>query len=262
MLQAIAKKKINRFLERLPEDIVTDAVFGGLRYLVPREAGLVLEWLFPAPGFEQDALHGAEVLDAELWPPKRGGREPDALIRCRTANGVPLVIVVEAKWGGYTLDERQALDQWEHFVRPATEIGEALHAIVVDRREVAEARLAGDEDELRHTGREAEVRSWRERRDVILWHDVARRLQRRPLGVGSEQLQRWVEDVLSVFRALGRHPFEGFHRTASAGPVRTPVIPQVFYRRAPGRRSDWLGVRVEPAWEPVFWMARSEEASG
>lgn len=241
MLQAIARNKINRFLSGpdLPEDLLTDCVFGGLRYLAPAEAGSVLARVLsgdamPAVDRGRRPLAGLEVLEAELWPARRGGREPDGLLRCRTPDGGTLVVLLEAKWRRSALAERQASDQWEHFGMGelAKGGGDALHAFVVENRAAALRALEKDDDRFRKIHGDAALGKWRDRRVLVVWQDVARRLRSAGAAPGSPQLRRWTADVLEVLRRLGKRPFDGFGRTLTvASAVGGPAPRPVFFRR-------------------------------
>lgn len=261
MLQAIARNKINRFLSspELPEDVLTDCVFGGLRYLAPAEAGSVLACVLSEepPSFVdlgRQRLTGLEVLDAELWPARKGGREPDGLLRCRTADGKLLAVLLEAKWRRSALAERQAADQWEHFgMCEFTNGGDALHAFVVENRRAALRALEIDDEDFREAHGEEALRIWRGKRVVVVWYDVAKRLRRNATARGSEQLLRWIEDVLAVLRRLGKRPFDGFQRTLIAGSVDVPS-PGSFFGRHSRRRYRWPDASVSAPPRPLFWL--------
>ena len=241
MLQAIARNKVNRFLSSpdLPEDVLTDCVFGGLRYLTPTDAGFVLSRVLSGDGASSFAdrgrspLAGLEVLDAELWPARRGGREPDGLLLCRKADGGRLTVLLEAKWRRSALAERQAADQWEHFgMCELADGGDALHAFVVENRTAAVRALESDEEGFRQAHGEAALRVWRERRVVVVWHDVARRLRRDAAAAGSPQLRRWTADVLAVLRRLGKRPFDGLGGTLTARATARPTAKPLFFVRS------------------------------
>jgi hypothetical protein len=87
---------------------VTDCVFGGLRYLTPADGGLVLEWLLGT----QFPVAGARISDVRLWP-REQGCEPDAVIEAELRDGKGLKVIIEVKWGNYSLRPGQALRQWQ-----------------------------------------------------------------------------------------------------------------------------------------------------
>ncbi|MBV9785424.1 MAG: hypothetical protein JO264_16580 [Acidisphaera sp.] len=238
MLQAIGRGKLTRFLGKTPEDAVTDCVFGALRYLDPRDAGVYLHWIIP-----HSAIEDVDVETVELWPPRQNGREPDALLQCRKPNGAKVRVLIEVKWGGYTLDSQQAIDQWRGFILPQIGKIEPVHAFVVDKIDKATYQIEHDEAAW---GSTKDVSIWRKSRVVISWHDVARALQQRRKQPDRVALERLAEDVLRTLRALGKRPFDGFGRTHAAAAVTVPADRIVFGRH--GRQFKWPTLDVQ--WTP------------
>lgn len=246
MLQAIVKNKARYFLfkgfdKRPTEDIVTDCVFGGLRYLQPDDAGRVLSWLAP----DRSALRDARVVSVDLWKRAPDGCEPDALLKCVMADGSILTIIVEAKWQNYGLAKGQAIRQWRAVGEVCLRHGEeALHLFVVGSRSKA-AMLADDDEDLDRLSETELRRGWQDRRDVLLWHDVAARLKRRP-RTGSEQLHRWAEDVVAVLQELGERPFDGFRQSIDVPREITFTLPVFYSGPAVSRKYQWPDAIVAP----------------
>jgi hypothetical protein len=235
-------------MRKIPEDVITDCVFGALRYLPPRDAGTYLSWLVP----HASLADGIAVEDVQLWPPHQNGREPDALVRCRCLTGEVILVVVEVKWENYTLDRRQALDQWRGFVLAEPANVQGVHAIFADRTDKALTRLEEDDEEL---GDFRELHRWRASRIVISWHDVARRILQCRRPGGSELLWRLADDVLKALRVLGRRPFDGFAQTLTMPEV-SPAPELLFFHRG---RFNWPATpRVGASERPAFWTGTSQ----
>ena len=253
MLQAVIKKKLQRHLrepEKPPEDLITDCFFGPLRYLGARDAGRALAQVCQdSRKAAFNALEGAEVTDVELWP-RRNRVEPDVMVHCSDASGNPLRLMVEVKWDA-PLGDAQALRQWRAF-RTGNEGGDRLlHLVICRRADLIEEEIESQAGELKEEGRRAFV-DWRNRRLVLTWFDVARRLRD---GNGpawsSTQLRRWALDIQEVLWWYGERPFRGF------APIPTlagdhPIERPIFWAHEPAFR--WPIAKIIPQHHPIFWQ--------
>jgi hypothetical protein len=206
VLQAITRRKAESFLKgdsaKAPrEDIMTDAVFGGLRYFDARTSGLALQWMMPGV-----ISHGSSVREIRLWE-MRNRVEPDVLIDMESAAGQPYRIIIEAKWLDNVLSAAQLDAQWREF-GPGTVgcHGEVFHILLVQRRirvELAAYQLAPD--------------ALRRRRHLITWRDLAAAAGHRKLIDGTPQIHLWMRDVIRVIDLGEGTAFTGWSVTPACG---------------------------------------------
>lgn len=197
--------------KRVPrEDIVTDCVFGGLRYLDHLSAACLVRWMLHHIVPKQYAMDRSE-----LWP-KEGNREPDAVLSFIAPDSPPITIIVESKWANNKLTSVQLADQWSLFGEGKE--GLVYHLLVVEYRkhvELAAYRGASVED--------------RARRILLTWEDIASRLTHRNKAEGGIQANRLADDIATTLKTFGQRPFMGWSDTAEiAPPLRT-----LFYADTP-----------------------------
>ena len=202
MLQAIVKNKARGFLiegriKPPREDIITDCVFGGLKYFPGEIAGQVLHVIAPSVFPESTRL-----LSIQLWP--RGKCEPDALIKCVIEKNKTLTVIMEAKWAYNNLMSAQLDKQWLEFGLPALLDGDVKHLLIVEHRTNVEmAAVEETETQLKLV------------RHLITWHDIATNLRWLSIKIDSVGATCWINDVVSVLNSAGQKPFTGFDRKSS-----------------------------------------------
>lgn len=228
MLLAITRKKAESFLKRdsakVPrEDIMTDAVFGGLRYFDGIQAGTALHWLMP------DVVPtGSEVSEVRLWP-KRESVEPDVVIDLISSVGEGFRVIIEAKWLDNVLTSGQLDAQWLVF-GPGTPGApeKVLHILLVQRR----IRVAPEA----YTAAPDEVRSVRH---LMTWRDLSAAASKRNRSVGSEQVNTWISDVIRVIDLGDGRTFTGWSALPNVEP------PGSFFLAR-----FWNSLADEPAIDP------------
>ena len=236
MLQAIVRNKGRRFLlggdQRRPvEDVMTDCVFGGLRYFDPQNAGTILAWLIG-----DVAMPDLRLTDVELWP-RRQGVEPDAVLRGRLASGQLVQLLVECKWGANKLAREQVDRQRDAFVDPRGSGSVTLQVFVVQNRSAVDedliSRVAADP-----TGHK-----------LLTWRDVAASLAAGRARGGSTEARRWAADVIAVLNEVGERPFSGdWPRQA----VLEQSADTLFYAQR-GTRFAWPAIDVPPVPVRMFF---------
>ena len=243
MLQAIVKNKGRSFLlggdQRRPvEDVMTDCVFGGLRYFDPATAGTLLRWLIGDVGGPD-----LRLTEVELWPRLRGV-EPDAVLRGRLASGLHVQVIVECKWGTNPLTCEQVDRQRGTFVDPRGAGGVSMHVFVVQHRSAVE-------DEL--LGRAASDPTGQR---LLTWRDVAASLAAGRARGGTAEARRWAADVVAVLGEVGERPFSGAWPTQ---PVAGPAGAAMFYAGR-GTRFGWPTDDVDPTttWKFVDGTSRAD----
>jgi len=215
VLQAITRRKGESFLKgnstKAPrEDIMTDAVFGGLRYFDPGLSGLALNWLLP-----DIVSAGSLVREVRLWA-MRNRVEPDVLIDLQTQAGQPYRVIIEAKWLGNPITAAQLDDQWREFGPDSAGCeGNAHHVLLVQRRIRVEPTAYQDAP--------PELRQWRH---LITWRDLAAAADRRKSTEGTPQLHLWMSDVVRVINLGEGKAFVGWSTTPPVEP------PQSFFQSA------------------------------
>lgn len=199
MLQAITRNKAEKFLKqdgtRIPrEDLMTDVVFGGLRYFEPDQAGLALHWMMP------DVVEfGTLVREVRLWP-RRNRVEPDVVIDLIAPNAQNLRLIVECKWLDFVLTAEQLEKQWVQFGPTAPDVeGEVRHVLVVQRKIRVEPEA--------FISAHPEVRAVR---TLLLWRELAASANSRLASQGSLPLNKWISDVVRVVDAADERAFSGW----------------------------------------------------
>lgn len=199
MLQAITRNKAEKFLKqdgtRIPrEDLMTDVVFGGLRYFEPDQAGLALHWMMP------DVVpFGTLLREVRLWP-RRNRIEPDAVIDLIVPNGQPRRLIVECKWLDFMLTAEQLEKQWSQFGPTAPDAeGDVHHVLIVQRKIRVEPEA--------FISARPEVRAVR---TLLLWRELAASANSRLTSQGSLPLNRWISDVIHVVDAADERAFSGW----------------------------------------------------
>lgn len=200
MLQAMIRNKARSFLmggsQRSPlEDLMTDVVFGGLRYFDEAQAGLALGWLIP------DLVKpGATLNNLRLWP-RLDDREPDVVIDLTRPDLSRMRLIVEAKWQKNRLTRKQLDDQWQRFGAdsPGMQDWDVQHVILLQHASWLEdsAYLTAPRDLqlVRH---------------VHTWAQLCGAARVRPRLAGEPELHRWIEDVIQVVMLHDRRPFSGW----------------------------------------------------
>lgn len=199
MLQAIVRNKAEKFLKqdgtRIPrEDLMTDVVFGGLRYFEPDQGGIALHWLLP------DVVPvGSLLREVKLWP-RRRKVEPDVVIDILHPNSEPLRLIVECKWLDFMLTSEQLDKQWSEFGPGAPDATGAVHHVLVVQRKIRvepEAFFSAPPED-------------RAVRTLLLWRDLAAAANGRLQSQGSASLNRWVNDMVRVLDAADERAFSGW----------------------------------------------------
>ncbi|MBU0596209.1 hypothetical protein KJ567_05965, partial [Candidatus Bipolaricaulota bacterium] len=186
------------------EDLLTDYVFGALRYLDRRCLGAVLATALPdVPWAESDFSDAALA----FWPEFPGGTEPDVAVVCGRE-----LVVFEAKLhsgfgvGTTELDD-QLVREWRHGRRWAERRllrGPHVIAVTANYSEPHEVATANTVINLRY-GVENAV-TW------ISWQKVAHLLESL-IGELPEGDRLLVDDVLAVMERRGvRRVFTGFNQ--------------------------------------------------
>lgn len=199
MLQAITRNKAEKFLKqngtRIPrEDLMTDVVFGGLRYFEPDQGGLALHWLIP------DVVEfGSLLQEVRLWP-RRNRVEPDVVIDLIVPNGQRRRLIVECKWLDFMLTAEQLEEQWSQFGPGAPDVeGDVHHVLIVQRKMRVEPEA--------FISAQPEVRAVR---TLLLWRELAAAANGRLHSQGSLPLNRWISDVVRVVDAADERAFSGW----------------------------------------------------
>lgn len=240
MLQALVKNKARRFLlsssdafpKKVPrEDIITDCVFGGLRYFTPSERGVVLAWMMPS------ILEAADikVKSVELWP-REERCEPDAVLKCTSQGGEDVTLIVEAKWGKNVLRREQIDKQWDVFGITNSPGTRAIQVLLVEDRTQVEVSVLDKCDGVRI--------------HLMTWSDIAVNImlnkKYEDIGLG---MKSWLDDVICLFLQAGIRPFRGFKEVPDIMCFNTP--PKIFYRPA---RFEWPSSAEIVVDNPVFWQ--------
>jgi hypothetical protein len=234
MLQATIKDKARNFFlkngQRVPrEDILTDCLFGGLRYLPPEKATIFLRW---ALGEVISSQH--VVSEIKLWP-KEECREPDAKVVLQSRNIEPITIIVEAKWGANRLTAAQLDDQWRIFGVPAS--GSVFHLLLLEhRKRIAYLALEGAPLEIRR------------QRILVTWADIAARLVHRNLALGTTETNNLASDIAAVLQHSGQKLFKGWSKKEQVAPLEPGPL---FHSAQPWWQ---LPERVVKASTPMFFQ--------
>lgn len=137
MLEAIRKNKAKNFLlgrdppkKRPKEDLITDAVFGGLRYFDAADAATLLNLIFDQPQRDRNLPRFSSIDDVRLWH-RWTNCEPDVIVTGKSADSTSIELIIEVKFND-TLDAEQVEKQRKVFVSKAqTSPRNVFHVFVV-----------------------------------------------------------------------------------------------------------------------------------
>jgi hypothetical protein len=261
MLQIFERRKaasVYTDANKLPEDVLTGAVFGILAYA---DRPIALQMLKVLLGTETPITFPSPVtrVAVQLWPddssvPGEGVIQPDVLIDLY-GRDQHLRLIIEAKRNA-PLGRRQAIDQWR---RLSVGPDETWHVFTVTNISRTERELELQDQMLEDSGeRDPRFSTWKQYRRCISWHEIAQSLQRFRASVGDSlersHLFSWSRDVLSVLEFIEERPFEGFQRLSPPS-LEDPVKGAPMFWRGPHvGEFDWP--TPCPASRPCFSNSR------
>ena len=137
MLEAIRKNKAKHFLlgttppkKRPKEDLITDAVFGGLRYFDAADAATLLNFIFDQPQRDHKLPRFSSIDEVRLWY-RWNNCEPDVIVTGKCSNSTSIELIIEVKFDD-NLDAEQVEKQRKVFVsRAQTPPRQVFHVFVV-----------------------------------------------------------------------------------------------------------------------------------
>jgi hypothetical protein len=186
------------------EDLLTDYVFGTLKYLDRRYLGAVLREVAPAVDWSSTGLEAAAF---SFWPQLPGGTEPDVMV----AAGNELIIFEAKLHSGFGVGaekkDNQLIREWRHGRRWATPrrfSNPKVVAVTANYDMPDEVDAAGQFIEREYGV--ADAVSW------VSWQRIAQLIEEE--AVDSPPSERMmIEDLLEVMERRGvRRVFTGFNQ--------------------------------------------------